>query len=315
MTAGRRTVAFDPTDRELFVEQQQRLDWRLLQNGFVHRYEDRFALDTTSGQLSDQGYLVHSIDTRAWNDADDMHTALATALAFPDYYGRNIDALNDVLHDVAQYQYGSDSKSAGTVLALATFDAFLAADRRTAVQLLDVFARRAGLAALYGHRMLCLIESVDDQIGRVGGNAVVRQAVSEFPPDASSPFDESTIVVISFQIYATPAEAEACAAAIGTAVAPVLDSVGSWEMRPPQRVPARNGGAAARHPSSGRLRAPGDELFDVDLAVRGRGDRSLLGDAVLRAVQSAHLRFERMTETSFTGRDRVAVMDAYPRLR
>jgi hypothetical protein len=34
-----RRAVFDPTDRELFLEQRQRFDWSLLHNGHVFRYD------------------------------------------------------------------------------------------------------------------------------------------------------------------------------------------------------------------------------------------------------------------------------------
>ncbi|MDZ7931379.1 MAG: barstar family protein [Rhodococcus sp. (in: high G+C Gram-positive bacteria)] len=154
-----RAVTFDPTDHELFVVQAQGFDWQLLQNGSVHRYGDRFGLDTASAHLAELGYVVHSLDAGLWLDTADMHTALATALSFPGSYGRNLDALNDCLGDVARYSYGSDSNSAGTVLAIAGFDSLLDIDRPTALGVLDVFARQARLSALYGHAMLCLVET------------------------------------------------------------------------------------------------------------------------------------------------------------
>lgn len=39
--------------------------------------------------------------------ADDFHDAIAEVLAFPAYYGRNLDALNDCLGDVAERAAGN----------------------------------------------------------------------------------------------------------------------------------------------------------------------------------------------------------------
>lgn len=87
----------------------QRLDWQLLQNSHVHRYRDGHALEATCAGLTELGYLVHRLDAQGWADAAALRTALATTLNFPSYYGRNLDALGDVLSDVAEYAYGSDS--------------------------------------------------------------------------------------------------------------------------------------------------------------------------------------------------------------
>ena len=38
----------------------------------------------------------------AFDDADALHDFLADKLGFPDYYGRNLDALNDCLGDICE---------------------------------------------------------------------------------------------------------------------------------------------------------------------------------------------------------------------
>jgi hypothetical protein len=154
-----RTVVFDPTERELFDDQRQRFDWTLLQSGFVFRYAARFQFDSACTRLTDLGYLVHELHAQEWTCVEDMHTAFAASMSFPDYYGRNLDALDDVLSDVATFSYGSDPATAGTVLAIADFDVLLQIDYRTGRKILEIFARQARLAALYGHPMLCLVET------------------------------------------------------------------------------------------------------------------------------------------------------------
>ncbi len=44
-------------------------------------------------------YLINceKIDSR-----EEMHTALSNALSFPDWYGRNLDALYDMLTDIGE---------------------------------------------------------------------------------------------------------------------------------------------------------------------------------------------------------------------
>lgn len=41
-----------------------------------------------------------TIDCRGFVPRNDLHKALADALSFPDWYGRNLDALHDVLTDI-----------------------------------------------------------------------------------------------------------------------------------------------------------------------------------------------------------------------
>ncbi len=94
-----------------------------------------------------------------------MFDALAPALDFPAYFGRNLDALNDCLRDVAVGDYGWRADTAtGLVLVLTTFDRFAAADGRTAQVLLDSFADQARRAMLLGNRLMCLVQSNDPSL-------------------------------------------------------------------------------------------------------------------------------------------------------
>ena len=93
-----------------------------------------------------------------------MHSDFAQSFDFPDYYGRNLDALNDCLRDVAFYQYGARRDSSGTVLVLNHFDSFARADRGVAQALLDICGDVARMALLVGHRILCLVQSDDPEI-------------------------------------------------------------------------------------------------------------------------------------------------------
>lgn len=308
-----RAVIFDPTDHELFVVQAQGFDWQLLQNGSVHRYRDRFGLDTASAHLADLDYVVHRLDAGSWLDVAAMHTALATALFFPGYYGRNLDALNECLGDVGRYSYGSDSSSAGTVLAIAGFDSLLDIDRPTALGVLDIFARHARLSALYGHAMLCLIETVRDDLGKVGGTDVFQASVAEFPPDPPEPFDESTIIEFGFQFYATADEADDLALRVESATAPILDEIGRYCTRV-DLASERAGQSDERHSSSSRRRAPGQDLYEISIATRGVGDRNVLGERIFEAVTGFRLPFEQMSETPFGGPLLADALEKYPSL-
>ena len=62
---------------------------------------DRFwradVLRASVNWLGERGYLVVDMDASRWSDEQAMHSDLAGALDFPDYYGHNLDALNDCL--------------------------------------------------------------------------------------------------------------------------------------------------------------------------------------------------------------------------
>ncbi|MFI8943197.1 barstar family protein [Streptomyces syringium] len=57
-----------------------------------------------------------------------MHRAIAAALHFPDYYGHNLDALNDCLGDVACFgPYDDEPERTGLALSFANYDRFAVA--------------------------------------------------------------------------------------------------------------------------------------------------------------------------------------------
>lgn len=156
-----RSLVFDATAPD-FAQQWQRLDWQLLQNSSIHRYRSDDEMERTATGLARLGYAIHHFDAGSWRDEDEVHNALAAELNFPSYYGRNLDALNDVFRDIAQYGYGSDPSTTGTVLVLAGYGSFAVHNFKLAHALLDIFARNARLGLLVGHPMLCLISTKND---------------------------------------------------------------------------------------------------------------------------------------------------------
>lgn len=93
-----------------------------------------------------------------------MHNDFSEALDFPDYFGRNLDALNDCMGDVASGDYGWHRDATGLVIVLRAFDTFATVDRRTAQAMLDIFAGQARRALLIGNRIICLVQSNDPHL-------------------------------------------------------------------------------------------------------------------------------------------------------
>lgn len=172
-----RSLLFDATARD-FAEQWQRLDWQLLQISPVHRYQDDSELERTATGLAGLGYLIHHFDASNWWHEEKMHAAFSVELEFPNYYGRNLDALNDAFKDVAEYRYGSDPSTTGTIFALAGYEQFAVHNHELAYALLNIFAGGARHGLLVGHPMLCLISSLCD-FPAVGATSI---ALSSEPP-------------------------------------------------------------------------------------------------------------------------------------
>jgi hypothetical protein len=119
-------------------------------------------LDETERQLRDSGYTVVGLDAGDWHDEAVLHDAVAAALSFPGYYGRNLDALNDCLGEVAHGDYGWEPTDAtGLVVVLRHFAEFARQQPALARHVAAAFAGTTAEAILFGHRLLWLLQ-VDD---------------------------------------------------------------------------------------------------------------------------------------------------------
>jgi hypothetical protein len=141
-----------------------RLDFGLMLNSAVTLYWRRQLFAEAVDWMRQHGYTVVQLDASTWITDSDFHSAIAAALDFPDYYGRNLNALNDCMHDVVDYAYGTTEDATGLLLAFAGYDAFAQRRPRTAHAVLDILANQARCAMLTGHRMLCLVQSNDSKI-------------------------------------------------------------------------------------------------------------------------------------------------------
>jgi RNAse (barnase) inhibitor barstar len=146
----------------------QRLDWRLLQNGPVVLYLRRDVLEPDLAWLQEHHYEVKWLDCLAWSDERSMHLAMASTLSFPDYYGMNLNALNDCVSDLGIPAEG------GLVLVFSRFDAFSSRHEDAAQGVLDILAGNARRFLLFGRRLLILVQSDDPRVcfAPVGATAV-----------------------------------------------------------------------------------------------------------------------------------------------
>lgn len=145
--------------------------FNLVENGFVSKFRSRNVLDDEIGTLRATGYRIVRMDAGSWADENAMHESFSTALQFPEYYGRNLDALNDCLGDVAELDYGWAENDTGLVIVIDNFDNFHSAMPEAAVTLLDIITCAALRGALLGNRVLCLTRSDDPwlEVGVIGG--------------------------------------------------------------------------------------------------------------------------------------------------
>jgi hypothetical protein len=163
-------AAFDPE-----AELTHPVDYRLVANTFVTLFWRTETLERTVASLVAIGYDVVRVNATSWQSERDLHHDVAAALHFPDYYGKNLNALDDCLGDVASKEYGTSSQATGLALVITGYDNFAAVEPRAAHTVLDIVARQARKAALLGHRMMCLVQSDDPRIsfGPVGATPVM----------------------------------------------------------------------------------------------------------------------------------------------
>jgi RNAse (barnase) inhibitor barstar len=149
------------------------IDWFLIRDRVVTLFWRERLLDDALEELRAMGYKVVDVDAAGSADDQAFLVAIGTALDFPDYYGKNLDALNDCLRDVATFDYGSDLNSTGTVVAFRHYDRIVATDAKRAEAVLDIFTDRARDGLLIGHRMMVLVQSDDPELsfGPLGGQS------------------------------------------------------------------------------------------------------------------------------------------------
>ncbi|MGI5491472.1 barstar family protein [Microtetraspora malaysiensis] len=150
------------------------VDYRLMAGGFVTLFWRQTILEETIDWLIAHGYEVVRLDASGWMGEADLHRDFARSLDFPSYYGRNLNALNDCLSDVAVCDYGTSPEATGLVLVLTGYDKFAVRCPEVAQLALDVIADNSRSAILVGHRMCCLVQSDDPNIvfKPVGATAV-----------------------------------------------------------------------------------------------------------------------------------------------
>lgn len=134
-------------------EEWQRLDLSLLQNGSIHLYHRPSVLTEDVEWLRRHDYQLDSFDCSKWKTEQVMHDDLASQLEFPDYYGKNLDALNDCLSEMVVPDRG------GRVLVFQRYDVFTSNVQHVAWHVLDIIDRNAWFHLLFGRRLFALVQS------------------------------------------------------------------------------------------------------------------------------------------------------------
>jgi len=134
------------------------VEWALFQNGWVTMYWKTNVLESDCAWLRDHGYHIQQFATEHWSSASDALRSLGVGLAFPDYYGQNLDAFSDCLSDIEIPIHS------GTAIVLLRYDCFAAVDPVTSHAILDILSRRARGHMLFGRRLAILVQTDDPKL-------------------------------------------------------------------------------------------------------------------------------------------------------
>jgi len=147
----------------------QRLDLRLLQNSPVALYFRPEVLNEDVVQLRSVGYGIDDFDCTLWRTDSDFHADISARLAFPSYYGRNLDAFNDCIGEI------EIPESAGRAIVFRRFDLFAQREPGVAQDILDIMASTSWHFLLFGRRLLTIAQSDDPAIAfaSVGAHPVM----------------------------------------------------------------------------------------------------------------------------------------------
>lgn len=133
------------------------LDMRLLRNSPVVLYYRRETLADDVAWLRSNAYDVKALDAGTWSDVVTMHHDIAATLGFPDYYGMNLDALNDCVSDL-------EAPNARLAIVFERYDAFARIERDVAQAVLDILAINSRRFLFGGARLLVFVQSDDPHV-------------------------------------------------------------------------------------------------------------------------------------------------------
>ncbi len=128
---------------------------------FVQLFWNRQILDEAVEDARNAGWEIVHLDAEGWTAPEDMHTAFAQALSFPDHYGRNLDALNVCTYDIVHGDYGFGRHAPAGLIVIERFDSFLSLEPQVSQAVVDILAG-AGIGAVRRGRQLATFLQSDD---------------------------------------------------------------------------------------------------------------------------------------------------------
>lgn len=143
------------------------LDWEILRHSPIAMYHRPEIMQEDVAWFAQAGYDIREFDCAAWASEDDLHKDLATKLKLPDYYGHNLDAFDECIHDV------EIKDESGLLIVFRRYDAFAERAPKAAHAILDTIACGSRWYSLLGLRLIAMVQSDDptirfDSLGALG---------------------------------------------------------------------------------------------------------------------------------------------------
>jgi RNAse (barnase) inhibitor barstar len=152
-------------------------DWDLWQNSPIAGVEESRVLDNYIVRLQSKDYRVEQFDCSSWSDEAAMHSDFKERLAFPDYYGGNLDALNDSIAGI------TIEPRLGLVVVLRHFTSITSNPgfrEKTPRVVLEILARTSRRYLLFGQRFMAIAQMEDSVAVSYQGLAGVHVAQNRF---------------------------------------------------------------------------------------------------------------------------------------
>ena len=150
-------------------EDLNRLDWRLLQNGFINLYWRTNSLDEDVQKLEELGYKIVRFDCSLWKTMHECAHDFNSKLKIQ-WQGNSLDALNDFLADI------EISFESGLVLVFSKYDLLKKIEPQASWSwdILDILASNGRRHLLFGKRLLCMVQVDESTLAfqPVGAQAV-----------------------------------------------------------------------------------------------------------------------------------------------
>src|SRR5262249_41373821 len=120
-------------------------------------------------ELRRLGYAMDELDAGAWKSPTDLHSAFARTLDFPEWYGANLDALNDCL------SYLAVNAHSGRAIVIHNFESLAKIDSDLPWNIADIVESASRRHLLFGRRLLLLLHVADGsfELPTVGARPVM----------------------------------------------------------------------------------------------------------------------------------------------